>query len=225
MKAVSLRRRRSDAPFRYPYDGSETALSRNNLSQERISPRRRRDLRDWIAGAEEIGELRRVSGAKTELEMGALTEWVCEKIPSRPAILFDAIPGYPSDYRVVVNYLNSLSKVAYTVGLAPDISARDFVALWRCRVGQIPAIPPVVRRDGPVMERVLSGDEINLLDFPGPLWHERDGGRYLGTGHVVISQDPDGGWVNLGAYRAMTHDEKTIGLYLGRKEFDAFVFE
>lgn len=146
--------------------------------------------------------------------MGALTEWVCEKIPSRPAILFNAIPGYPPDYRVVVNYLNSLSKVAYTVGLAPDLSARDFVELWRQRVGQIPSIPPVVRRDGPVMERMLSGDEINLLEFPGPLWHERDGGRYLGTGHVVVSQDPDGGWVNLGAYRAMTHDEKTIGLYI-----------
>ncbi|MGZ8490234.1 MAG: UbiD family decarboxylase, partial [Candidatus Binatia bacterium] len=42
--------------------------------------------------------------------------------------------------------------------------------------------------------------------------HERDGGRYIGTGHVVITRDPDDGWVNVGCYRVMVHDRNTMGM-------------
>jgi 4-hydroxy-3-polyprenylbenzoate decarboxylase len=68
--------------------------------------------------------------------------------------------------------------------------------------------------DGPVLENIKTGDEVNVLSFPAPLWHERDGGRYIGTGSFNITQDPDEGWVNLGTYRVMVHDEKTVGFYI-----------
>ena len=42
-----------------------------------------------------------------------------------------------------------------------------------------------------VHENVQEGNEINLSDFPAPLLHEKDGDRYLGTGHLVITKDPD----------------------------------
>lgn len=45
-----------------------------------------------------------------------------------------------------------------------------------------------------------------------PRWHERDGGRYIGTGHVVITRDPDESWVNVGCYRVMVHDRNTMGM-------------
>jgi 3-polyprenyl-4-hydroxybenzoate decarboxylase len=35
------------------------------------------------------------------------------------------------------------------------------------------------------MENVYHGDDIDLLKFPVPRWHERDGGRYIGTGHDI----------------------------------------
>ena len=49
-------------------------------------------------------------------------------------------------------------------------------------------------------------------NFPVPFWHERDGGRYIGTGHVVITRDPDEDWVNVGCYRVMVHDRNTMGM-------------
>ena len=58
------------------------------------------------------------------------------------------------------------------------------------------------------------GDDVNVLFFPTPLWHELDGGRYIGTGSFNVSQDPDEGWVNLGTYRVMVHDEKSVGCYI-----------
>ncbi|MBM2832180.1 MAG: ubiD, partial [Dehalococcoidia bacterium] len=50
--------------------------------------------------------------------------------------------------------------------------------------------------------------------FPTPKWHEKDGGRYIGTGHMVITRDPDTGEVNLGTYRVMLHDAKTVGIHI-----------
>jgi len=50
-----------------------------------------------------------------------------------------------------------------------------------------------------------------LFDFPAPLIHEGDGGRYIGTWHIVVTKDPDSDWVNWGMYRLMIHDERSMG--------------
>ncbi|HWH75871.1 MAG TPA: UbiD family decarboxylase, partial [Candidatus Binatus sp.] len=47
-----------------------------------------------------------------------------------------------------------------------------------------------------------------------PHWHEEDGGRYIGTAHLVITRDIDEGWVNIGCYRVMVHDKDTLALYI-----------
>ena len=46
------------------------------------------------------------------------------------------------------------------------------------------------------------------------MWHPQDGGRYLGTGTYTITRDPDEGWMNCGAYRAMVHDKKSVGCFM-----------
>ena len=51
---------------------------------------------------------------------------------------------------------------------------------------------------GPITENVDSGDKVDLLKFPTPRWHEHDGGRYIGTGCMVIMEDPEGKWINVG---------------------------
>ena len=44
-------------------------------------------------------------------------------------------------------------------------------------------------------------------------WHREDGGRYIGTGTYTVTRDPDEGWMNCGAYRAMVHDKKSVGCF------------
>jgi UbiD family decarboxylase len=61
---------------------------------------------------------------------------------------------------------------------------------------------------------VMTGNDVNMLKFPTPKWHELDGGRYIGTGHTVIMKDPESGYVNLGTYRIMEHDENTLVIYI-----------
>src|SRR5207248_2642187 len=72
-------------------------------------------------------------------------------------------------------------------------------------------IPPRVVKDGPILQNVLEGDACDVLRFPVPRHHEADTSRFIGTADCVITQDPDAGWFNLGAYRSQVYDGRTIG--------------
>ena len=58
-------------------------------------------LRSYLAQCEELGELRTITGADWNLEIGALTESTSEMIREPPALLFDKIKGYPEGFRVL----------------------------------------------------------------------------------------------------------------------------
>ncbi len=45
-----------------------------------------------------------------------------------------------------------------------------------------PRFEPEVLESGPIFENVVQGRDVDLRRFPAPLWHEHDGGRYIGTG-------------------------------------------
>ncbi|MCL5958328.1 MAG: UbiD family decarboxylase, partial [Chloroflexi bacterium] len=171
------------------------------------------DLRTWLQRVDEMGELRRIDGATCEEDIGLATE-VLHRAERGPAAIFDNIPGYPSGYRVAVNNLGSIRRVALTLGLPVDADPQKLVALWRDKLNNLKPIPPKVVDDGPVMENIQLGEDVNVLRFPTPKWHEEDGGRYIGTGSCDITMDPDEGWVNLGTYRVMVHDAKRVGFYI-----------
>ncbi|MBI2369568.1 MAG: UbiD family decarboxylase [Deltaproteobacteria bacterium] len=171
-----------------------------------------RDLREWIEKIEKIGELRRLNGADWNLEIGTVTELVNRS--TGPAVLFDEIKGYPRGHRVLTNSLGSLKRLSLTMGLPLDLDTMGFVKAWRDRAKELKPIAPHVVKNGPVLENVQQGKDVDLLKFPTPFWHHLDGGRYIGTGCLDITRDPDEGWVNLGTYRIMLHDKNTVGFYI-----------
>ena len=57
-------------------------------------------------------------------------------------------------------------------------------------------------------------DDVDVTKFPAPIWHENDGGRYIGTGTYSITRDPEDGWLNAGAYRSQVYDKNTVGFFL-----------
>lgn len=50
--------------------------------------------------------------------------------------------------------------------------------------------------------------------FPTPRWHDGDGGRYIGTACMVITRDPDTGWVNVGTYRGCVQGKDRLSLWM-----------
>ena len=162
------------------------------------------DLRDWIAQIDEAGELRRVSGAGLEEEIGGITD-IHQRRMGNPAVMFDDIPGYPGGYRVLSNLLTSVPRINLTLGLPAHASEMELIRYWRDYMKDAPAIPPTVVNGGAVMETCVEGADVDIGRIPTPKWHEHDGGYFIGTGCMVVMRDPDSGWINYGAYRVQAH--------------------
>lgn len=174
------------------------------------------DLREWLEGVEQLGELVTVHGAHWKFEIGALTDLLRSDLGERcPAMLFDRILDYPEGFRVLTNSVDSLARTAFTLGLEQGRSRREYIdQVWE-RLGRIKPLPPVEVADGPLMENIATGPDVDLFRFAAPHWHEKDGGRYIGTGDCVITRSPtQPEWVNLGTYRVSLIDAKHVFIYI-----------
>jgi UbiD family decarboxylase len=165
-----------------------------------------KDLREWMEKVDAMGELKRVEGADWETEIGGITDLYQQK-PGSAALLFDKVPGYPEGFRVLSNSCMSLKRIAFSLELPTDCSPMELVHHWQAKEKSMIPIPPKVIKEGPILENIDLGEDVDLLKFPIPKWHELDGGRFIGTACLVIMKDPDNGWVNFGAYRVQS-DEK-----------------
>src|ERR1700751_6136564 len=77
-----------------------------------------RGLGGWIDLVNRLGELKRVSGAHWDVEMGAVTHMLTEKSGgAAPAILFDDVPGYRKGFQTLYGQLSSVRRIELTLGL------------------------------------------------------------------------------------------------------------
>lgn len=171
-----------------------------------------KDLREFIDKLEEVGEVKTIRNADWDLEIGAISEIMAER--DGPALIFDEIKGYPIGFMVADNLYTTMKRKTLALGLPEGLNEIEYIQKWRDIFKEFKPINPVEIDTGPVMENVHQGNQVDLYEFPTPRWHEQDGGRYIGTGCMVITRDPDEGWVNFGTYRGMLHDKDTIGFYV-----------
>ncbi len=171
------------------------------------------DLRQFIENADQIGQCKLIENAHWDLEIGLITEWQAG-LPRSPLLLFDRITDYGPGYRVASNLYSNADRTALALGLPLTASVMEQVSLWRDKERSLKPIAPVEVETGPVMENIHVGDQVDLLRFPSPKWHALDGGRYIGTGDMVITRDPDEGWVNLGTQRVQVHDRNTATILM-----------
>ncbi|MEE8395919.1 MAG: UbiD family decarboxylase [bacterium] len=171
------------------------------------------DLREWAAEADKIGELRVIKGASWEKEIGMAT-LLAQKSETAPAIMFEDVPGVPKGFRVLTNVFGGKRK-NMTLGFADHLNKLQLSeeVFERYLQNQL-LVPPEVVPSGPIFENVMMDDEVDLLKFPSPIWHEYDGGRYIGTGSFNVTRDPDENWINVGTYRVMLHDKNSVGFYI-----------
>ena len=101
-----------------------------------------------------------------------------------------------------------------TLGLPAGETKMDFVKIWKDNYKNIKPLPAKFVKNSPLFDNVYKDGDIDMFKFPTPFWHDKDGGRYIGTGSVDITRDPDEGWVNYGTYRVMIHDKNKVGFYI-----------
>ena len=171
------------------------------------------DLREWLTYAERLGEVRKVEGASWQEDIGLAAEAVL-RAENGPCVVFDAIPGCPKGFRLLMNVFAGKRR-NMTLGFPDDLSKWELSDGYRKAYLENPrTIPHEIVESGPVLENVLIGDAIDVLKFPAPIWHEKDGGRYIGTGTYSITRDPEENWLNAGAYRAQVHDKTSVGVLI-----------
>jgi len=172
------------------------------------------NIRDWISETEKLGELRHIKGASWEEDIGLATE-LLQHDENAPCALFDEIPGYQKGFRVLTNFFGG-TRQNMTLGFPTNFSKVELSNAFQPRYRDAIAnpIPHVVVDDGPVLENVIEGDDVDVFKFPTPKWHEADGGRYIGTGSFNVTRDPVENWINVGTYRVMINDKNTVGFYI-----------
>ncbi|MCW5664459.1 MAG: UbiD family decarboxylase [Piscinibacter sp.] len=179
-----------------------------------------RDLRDFMAGLEASGELRRVADpVSARLEMTAVSDFVLRQ--GGPALLFERPDGYK--FPVLANLFGTPRRVALGMGATGVGELRDVGLLLASLKEPEPPkgmrdagrllhmakalwdMKPAVLRQAPCRDVVLEGDEIDLGRLPVQTCWPGDAGPLITWG-LVITRGPQGGpsaraRQNLGIYR------------------------
>src|ERR1700736_5481724 len=174
------------------------------------------DLRRWLEKANAIGQLQEVEGADPTFDFGWIT--VLTAKPRGPALLFKNFPGYREGFRVQTGSMMNPATLGLTMGFEGALSNLEVVDqvadILRSAETRAKDFPVEYVTTGPVMENVVTGDDVDLTIFPTPTWHELDGGPYIGTACSQVNRDPDTGWVNVGTYRNQLLGKNILGTYI-----------
>jgi UbiD family decarboxylase len=173
-----------------------------------------RDLREWLALIERDGLLKRIDKpVDPDEELAAIT-FMATRREDAPALLFQNLAGDRSGSSILSNMLGaSKERYALAVGLDPALSTAELISETRAIMNRRIAPVRVPKAQAPVNEIVLRGNEIDLTQFPVPKFWPGDGGRYIGTGDITLTAEPQTGRLNVGCYRQMLHGPRRVGLY------------
>lgn len=172
-----------------------------------------RDVREWIDRVEAAGELKRIE-ARVDLdqELSAIARMAAQR-EDAPALIFSQFTE-PAEGRVLINMLGaSARRYALSVGLDPDLRVPQLITETRRIMRRRIAPERIAPAQAPVNEIVVRGDEIDLTRLPVPKFWPGDGGRYIGTGDITFTRDPETRRVNVGVYRQMLHGPRRVGMY------------
>ena len=62
----------------------------------------------------------------------------------------------------------------------------ELVHWWRDYMRKAASFKPKDVNGGPLLENVQEGKAVNIEKIPTPVWHECDGGPFIGTACMVV---------------------------------------
>lgn len=162
------------------------------------------DFREYIALLENRNLLHRVTCEVDPVhELGAIAARSLER--KGPAIAFENVKGYAGT-PLVTNVISTTQQLAVAFNTEPNEEAIQ----QRVVDGMSNRIASRVLSTGPCKDVIITGDDLDIDVFPTPVWHELDGGRFLGTTAGIVTRDVATGRLNLGTYRVMILDKTTL---------------
>jgi 2,5-furandicarboxylate decarboxylase 1 len=164
-----------------------------------------RDIRDYLAVLEQHSLLRRVTKElDRSWEIACLAKWMYQALPieSRFGLYCQNVKG------------SSIPVVTAALGASP----RSVALALQCEVDEINdkvvaalrnPIKPQTSRTGACQEIELSGEAASLAKLPIVTWTPgKDKAPYITT--IVITRNHDTGAQNMGVYRTMVRDDRSV---------------
>ncbi len=198
-----------------------------------------RNLREWIAKLDSVGELKRIRmEVDLELEMAEIADRTAKislgsAAAGGPALLFEKVKGHPGA-RVLMNQFGSERRMQ----LALEVDSLDRIAgrIETLLKPQMPSglidklkllpmlaeigsyFPKVIeKRQAPCKEVVHTGRDIKLSEIPVLKTWPGDAGKFI-TLPLVVTRDPKSGKRNVGMYRMQVYDDRTTGMHWQRQK-------
>jgi 2,5-furandicarboxylate decarboxylase 1 len=128
-----------------------------------------------------------------------------EKEGTAPVVIFDRVKGY--SIPVVTNLSGSRKRLAMAFG----VQEKDLWAEYSRRM-KSPVQEKVVKESS-AREKVLTGEQVDILQFPILTHFQEDPAPYLTAG-LILSADPDTGVTSLGYHRLMVKGKNRFGISL-----------
>jgi UbiD family decarboxylase len=175
-----------------------------------------RDIRDYLATLEQNDLLKRVTAeVDHNWEVACLAKWMYQALPveRRFGLLFQNVKG--SDIPVATAALGA-SPQSVALALRCEVESINDKVVAALRA-------PIKSRTvstGVCHENVLRGQQASLAKLPIVTWTPgKDKAPYITT--IVITRDHDTGIPNMGVYRTMVRDERSVVVNLapGRQGF------
>ena len=111
-----------------------------------------------------------------------------------PALLYENVKGY--DIPVFTSAFTTLAADGHRAWAGPvAVGCRQLSRKWM-ELTTKKMVKPEFVDNPPVMENIITGDEIDIEMFPSPWFYPDDGGRFFVTAGFLVTQDPDTGWTN-----------------------------
>ena len=170
-------------------------------------------MRSWLETLEANNQLRRIDvPVDWDEEIGAIAR--VNIAVQGPGLFFRNIRDYRSttSTKFVTCGISNKAQVRLMLGLPDD--ADDKATVRHLKDAYRNPIRPVTVDHGPCKENILTGDAIDLEQFPAPRWHAADGGKFIDTFCGVITHDPATDRPNIGLYRGQVLGPAKIGKLL-----------
>src|SRR3979490_3449122 len=117
------------------------------------------DLREWLAMAERLGEVRTVKGANCEEDIGLAAEAVL-RAENGPCVVFEDIPGCAKGTRLLMNMFAGTRK-NMTLGFPDHLTKWELSDAYReAYLMEAHINSTEVVKNSPVFENVMTGDDV-----------------------------------------------------------------
>src|SRR5436309_13486880 len=146
------------------------------------------DLREWLDEADKLGEVRAISGASWQEEIGMAAELALHS-DAAPCLVFDDVPGSPKGFRVLTNFFGGKRK-NMTLGFPTNLNKLELSeAFLEHYLKDLKRVPYQEVETGPIFENILTGDAVDVTKFPNTVNNKQQQNRKIGTGSFNVTED------------------------------------